>query len=37
MSNVYTQFSEYECKQIGLKIGTTETYLWGCIGEVSVT
>ncbi len=29
MSNVYTQFSEYECKQIGLKIGTTETYLWG--------
>lgn len=37
MANVYTQFSEYECKQIGLKIGTTETYLWGCIGEVSVT
>lgn len=37
MAEVYTQFSEFECKQIGLKLNTKDTYLWDCIGEVSVT
>lgn len=38
MANVYTQFSEYECDQLGVKVsGETEAYLWDCVGELSVT